>query len=127
MSSLSFFCSFEFALLPCRYYLSLTGDFDFLHETVTGAVNSVLEVMPGFATAYKNLTVSDGGLGAGACLADYGLAANLLECVPTYQHRVASFNAATVWMLEQVRAALTSRSMCLSHSNECAAKYDILN
>jgi hypothetical protein len=32
-------------------------------------------------------------------LADYGLAPNLLECVPTYIHRVASFNAANAWML----------------------------
>ena len=49
---------------------------------------SVLDAMVGFATAYRNLTTA--GSGVADCLADYGLAANLLECVPTYQHRVAS-------------------------------------
>eukprot|EP01050_Picozoa_sp_SAG11_P016843 SAG11_NODE_2348_length_3485_cov_1.358535_2_plen_259_part_00 len=39
-----------------------------------------------------------------------GLAANLLECVPTYQHKVASFNAASVWMLEQLASLLRERS-----------------
>ena len=86
-----------------RYYLSLSADFGFLEENVEG--RTVLEVMTSFATAYKNLTYSGhsgGGGEAGEALADYGLAANLLECVPTYQHRVASFNAASVWMLEQL-------------------------
>ena len=50
---------------------------------------SVLDAMVGFATAYQNLTTAGSG-GVADCLADYGLAANLLECVPTYQHRVAS-------------------------------------
>jgi hypothetical protein len=67
----------------------------------------VLEAMTGFATAYRNLTANataaaaaagggagcgggSGGGGVGDCLADYGLAANLLECVPTYQHKVSS-------------------------------------
>ena len=67
----------------------------------------MLEAMTGFATAYRNLTDNataaaaggggggDGGGGSGGggvddCLADYGLAANLLECVPTYQHKVSS-------------------------------------
>jgi hypothetical protein len=35
-------------------------------------------------------------------LADYGHMGNLLECVPTYIHRVPSFNAANVWMMRQV-------------------------
>jgi hypothetical protein len=38
----------------------------------------------------------------GQTLADYGRPANLLECVPTYIHEVASFNAANVWMMRRV-------------------------
>ena len=56
----------------------------------------MLEAMTGFATAYRNLTdnataAGGGGGGVGDCLADYGLAANLLECVPTYQHKVSAW------------------------------------
>jgi hypothetical protein len=32
-------------------------------------------------------------------LADYGTETNLLECVPTYTHKVASLNAANAWMM----------------------------
>jgi hypothetical protein len=42
-------------------------------------------------------------------LADYGEAKNLLECVPTYQHGVAAFNAANVWMSEQLARLLRAR------------------
>jgi hypothetical protein len=88
---------------------SLSGDFAFLDQATAGANGggTVLEAMTGFATAYRNLTdnataaaaaaaAGGGGGGAGCgggvgdCLADYGLAANLLECVPTYQHKVSS-------------------------------------
>jgi hypothetical protein len=49
-----------------------------------------LEAMTGFATAYRNLTAvpAAGRPAVGDYLADYGLAASLLECVPTYQHKV---------------------------------------
>jgi hypothetical protein len=79
---------------------SLSGDFAFLDQATAGANGggTVLEAMTGFATAYRNLTDNataaaaggGGGGGGGDCLADYGLAANLLECVPTYQHKVSS-------------------------------------
>ena len=32
-------------------------------------------------------------------LADYGTETHLLECVPTYTHKVAALNAANVWMM----------------------------
>ncbi len=35
-------------------------------------------------------------------LADYGAAKNLLECVPTYEHAVASLNAANAWMCRRL-------------------------
>jgi hypothetical protein len=39
-------------------------------------------------------------------LADYGEAQNLLECVPTYIHKVPSFNAADVWMMREFSGIL---------------------
>jgi hypothetical protein len=38
----------------------------------------------------------------GELLADYGDPSNLLECVPTYIHKVPSFNMANVWMMRIV-------------------------
>lgn len=35
-------------------------------------------------------------------LTDYGTPANLLECVPTYQHKVPSLNAANAYMMAEV-------------------------
>lgn len=42
-------------------------------------------------------------------IADYGEARHLLECVPTYQHGVASLNAANAWMCRQLAAILADR------------------
>ena len=39
-------------------------------------------------------------------LADYGAAYNLLECVPTYLHKVPSLNAANAWMMRSTAAVL---------------------
>ena len=41
-------------------------------------------------------------------LTDYGEAHNLLECVPTYIHKVAAFNAANVWMMRQMALVLSA-------------------
>ena len=42
-------------------------------------------------------------------LADYGASRNLLECVPTYEHAVASLNAANSWMARQLVDILDGR------------------
>ncbi len=42
-------------------------------------------------------------------LADYGAAKNLLECVPTYEHAVASLNAANAWMSRRLFEILDGR------------------
>ena len=70
-------------------YLNVTGDRAFLSEKING--RTVLELMDAIATHWQKL------IQPGRTLADYGNAANLLECVPTYIHEVASFNAANVW------------------------------
>ncbi len=75
-------------------YLNVTGDRAFLSESING--RTVLEHMDAIATNWKTL------VRPGRTLADYGNASNLLECVPTYIHEVASFNAANVWMMRRV-------------------------
>jgi hypothetical protein len=75
-------------------YLDVTGDRAFLSENIGS--QTVLEYMDSIATHWQTLVPS------GQILADYGGASNLLECVPTYIHQVASFNAANVWMMRRV-------------------------
>jgi hypothetical protein len=75
-------------------YLNVTGDRAFLSENIDG--HTVLEHMDSIATHWQSLVPP------GQTLADYGGASNLLECVPTYIHQVASFNAANVWMMRRV-------------------------
>ncbi|MCL5021276.1 MAG: hypothetical protein M1339_06415 [Bacteroidetes bacterium] len=77
-------------------YLDVTGDTGFLSEKIDG--KTVLQHMDSIATHWKYL------VRPGHTLADYGDASNLLECVPTYTHEVASLNAANVWMMRRVAA-----------------------
>ena len=83
------------------HYVQQTGDFAFVDEQVSG--RPVLQWMADFALAYRNLSSSspssdgtidsssDGGVRSQSdVLADYGDASALLECVPTYQHKVRS-------------------------------------
>ncbi len=75
-------------------YLSVTQDEEFLHEKIADqTVNERLRVL---ATDWKKLLREPSDH-----LADYGEAPNLLECVPTYIHKVPSFNAANVWMMRE--------------------------
>lgn len=89
------------------HYVQQTGEFSFMDELVAG--RPVLAWMTDFATAYRNLSSSGSGGGGSDALADYGTASALLECVPTYQHEVASFNAANVWMMESLATLLLAR------------------
>jgi hypothetical protein len=80
-------------------YLCVTQDMDFLREKIVD--QTVLERLRVLATNWKKLlrTPAD-------TLADYGEAQNLLECVPTYIHKVPSFNAADVWMMREFAGIL---------------------
>jgi hypothetical protein len=75
-------------------YLGVTADRAFLGERAGG--QTVLEHLDSIAVNWQTL------VRPGRTLADYGEANNLLECVPTYIHEVASFNAANIWMMRQV-------------------------
>lgn len=72
-------------------YVAVTDDVDFFDERVEG--RAVADHLADLATAWRELRASPDGL------ADYGTVENLLECVPTYTHEVASLNAANAWMM----------------------------
>jgi hypothetical protein len=80
-------------------YLCVTQDMDFLREKI--ADQTVLERLRVLAMDWKKLLRTPGDT-----LADYGEAQNLLECVPTYIHKVPSFNAADVWMMRELAGIL---------------------
>ncbi len=93
-------------------YLCVTQDMDFLREKI--ADQSVLDRLRVLATDWKKLLRKPADT-----LADYGEAQNLLECVPTYTHKVPSFNAADVWMMRELAGILEAvgepdeaREMC---------------
>lgn len=80
-------------------YVTATGDVGFLDEEVTAAVEtlSVGDHVREWAVEWRNKRV-------GSALADYGEIDNLLECVSTYVHEVASLNAANVWCMRTAAA-----------------------
>ncbi|MEV0803062.1 hypothetical protein AB0I34_35610 [Kribbella sp. NPDC050281] len=87
-----------------RDYVRFTGDTGFLDTEVGREVahKPVGEHLHDWATAWR-------GLRGKHALADYGGIDNLMECVSSYVHEVASFNAANVWCL-RVAAEVASRS-----------------
>ncbi|WUJ73637.1 hypothetical protein OG809_10290 [Kribbella soli] len=83
-----------------RDYVRFTGDEAFLDATI--GPKAVGEHVHDWATAWR-------GLRGEHALADYGGIDNLLECVSSYVHEVASFNAANVWCM-RVAAEIADRS-----------------
>jgi hypothetical protein len=83
-----------------RDYVRFTGDDGFLDAAV--GEKAVGEHLHDWATAWR-------GLRGEHALADYGGIDNLLECVSSYVHEVASFNAANVWCM-RVAADVADRS-----------------
>jgi hypothetical protein len=76
-------------------YLRVTGDRAFLDQKV--GEKTVFERLDGMALHYQDYLMPDGGL------ADFGGNPwNFLECVPTYIHATAGFNAAYVTMLRDM-------------------------
>lgn len=79
-------------------YVRFSGDTGYLSEWIAvgeGDASPVAAHLRDWSQAWKVLR------GAGA-LADYGEIDNLLECVSSYTHEVASLNAANVWCLRTV-------------------------
>ena len=78
-----------------RDYVRYSGDTAWLNHELSaapGTARTVADHVIDWARHWQSLR------GAGG-LADYGGVDNLLECVSTYTHEVASLNAANVWCL----------------------------
>ncbi len=88
----------------------------FLDEIVGD--ETVAESVRQWAMAWKKLR-------RGTALADYGEIDNLLECVSSYTHEVASLNAANVWSM-RTAAALAELRGDLSGGAELRAEADAL-
>jgi hypothetical protein len=84
-----------------RDYVRFTGDVGFLDERADDG-RTVLDHLRFWARAWQ-------GLRRSSPLADYGEIENLLECVSSYTHEVASFNAANVWNLRMTADVLEMR------------------
>jgi hypothetical protein len=80
----------DFAMVSMiREYIRWTGDTAWLGQNVKGTDKTVADYLAEYAAKWKSLKSPNG-------LADYGGINNLLECVSTYVHEVASLNAANV-------------------------------
>jgi len=78
-----------------KNYLRWNGDFKWLDKVIQvneGQKAPVLDLLLKYASNWENFKSPNG-------LADYGGINNLLECVSTYIHEVASLNAANVFNL----------------------------
>jgi hypothetical protein len=81
-------------------YLRFTGDTALLDATPGG--RPVADHLRDWALAWQDLRGS-------SPLADYGEIDNLLECVSSYTHEVASLNAANVWNMRTAAEILAAR------------------
>ena len=79
-------------------YLTWSGDFEWLDKEIIEN-KKLSDYLVEFATNYRNFKTNSG-------LADYGGINNLLECVSTYIHEVASLNAGNVFNLKTVSEIL---------------------
>ncbi|MFH1851767.1 MAG: hypothetical protein ABIA75_05430 [Candidatus Neomarinimicrobiota bacterium] len=99
----------DFAMLwMSNDYLRWSGQLDWLDSTVSpwqtnGAPDrQVLDYLSEYAGSWRNFKADSG-------LADYGGIDNLLECVSTYIHQVASLNAGNVFNLRFLAGLLEAR------------------
>jgi hypothetical protein len=83
-------------------YLRWNGDFPWLDKTLAGPDKKIIEYLKEYATNYRQFKTASG-------LADYGGINNLLECVSTYIHEVASLNAGNIFSLRALAEILTQR------------------
>ncbi|MBC8401878.1 MAG: hypothetical protein H8E14_10360 [Candidatus Marinimicrobia bacterium] len=92
----------DFAMLwMANDYLRWTGKSDWLDHSVKGS-RSIMSYLEKYATNWRNYKADTG-------LADYGGIDNLLECVSTYVHQVASLNAGNVFNLRFLAKLLAER------------------
>lgn len=86
----------DYAMVSMAYtYLRWSGDQSWLAHQIEGTGKSVQDYLVQYALNWKRFEQSSG-------LAGYGDLNNLLECVSTYVHEVASLNAANVFNMRAV-------------------------
>ena len=95
-----------------RDYVRFTGDVRLPRRRRCGP-KPVAEHLHDWATAWR-------GLRGEHALADYGGIDNLLECVSSYVHEVASFNAANVWCLRVAAEVLERARRCADRGRAAA-------
>ncbi|MFE6738640.1 LamG domain-containing protein [Streptomyces tubercidicus] len=83
-------------------YIKFNADKSFLADTV--GTKSVLKLLTENATYWQGLVPS------GQQLANYGADSNLFEVLPNYVQQVPCFNAANVWLMNEVAALKDSTS-----------------
>ncbi len=99
-------------------YIKTTGDVGLLTENIGG--RAVIDQLEQMSLWWKRLVKPY------SPMADYSGRWNLLECVPTYTHVVASLNAANVWMMRQTAelrqlAGRTAQGRKLRHAANALA------
>lgn len=82
-------------------YLRWSGKTDWLDQNIS-TNRSTIDYLEEYAGYWRNFKSAIG-------LADYGGIDNLLECVSTYTHQVASLNAGNVFNLRFIAELLTAR------------------
>jgi hypothetical protein len=84
-------------------YLRWNGDFAWLDQAIAGSEGrsgkKIIDYLKEYATNYRQFRTASG-------LADYGGINNLLECVSTYIHEVASLNAGNIFSLRTLAEIL---------------------
>jgi hypothetical protein len=106
----------DYALFNLAHdYLRYSGDFGWLDQRING--RTVLQHLQSCAEHWRELNSADD-------LADYGEERNLLECVKTYTHKVASLNAANAWMnrtLAQIEERCGETALAQQHRADAQA------
>jgi len=99
-------------------YLRWNGDFAWLDRTLPASGKRIFDYLQEYATNYRQFRTPAG-------LADYGGINNLLECVSTYIHEVASLNAGNIFSLRTL-AELWAHRGALQEAASCRAEADAL-
>ncbi len=113
----------DYAMMRSAHeYLRWSGDFSWLSHQVPsldGDARPVSDFLEDYAHNWERFRTFNG-------LADYGKIGNLLECVSTYIHEVASLNAANVWSLRFL-ADLKRMAGDVAGADDVAAQSDDLS
>lgn len=93
----------DFALSSLAHdYLRWNGDLAWLDQPAGPEGKRIIDFLQEYATNYRQFLTPGG-------LADYGGINNLLECVSTYIHEVASLNAGNIFSLRVLADILAQR------------------